>query len=619
MSYPTNPDDAETRPTYLRNITQALFLDENDNVAVRTGFTGNIIISGNVNIPGNIDAHISEIGTSGNLTVPYMPIAGNITIDTGQSVAIDGNVNIGTMPNVNATITGTANVSISNQNPAYISAFEEPLAVTITPVIQQNAVYGLDPENWVTTELNNGNVSVNTNSVWQVQSGTTAGGYARLATSKYMTYLPGQGSMFRWTAAFTANGTTKNALGVDNIVQNTGPIDREDGYSVGYSGSSANDASRKIGFLHRRNGSAQIEKLTVTTAPTGAQTATITLNGTPFTVALTTSTSTAYTAKQIALALIADPVAGQLWDIEACSNIVTLTYYSPGPRTGTYSFSSTGAGTIAVAAFSQFVLGVTPTDVWTYVSDWDNQNIVFDPTKLNVFGLDMRWLGAGIVRLFMEDPTTGNMVLLHTQRWSSTDVVPHLNKPSLRLVYRSGTTNPAITPSQNVIVSGSSVFSGIQGVIAQTTASQSYYALDSTTRAKDLVWHLLSIQNPLTRGSDINKSYLVLQDLSVSAQANDPSVVYIIKNCVGTDSLILFQPIPNASAFNFAQYSNTTLNENLSLDNVSLVQSLGVNGSAQFVLGQYNLTLSPGESVSIFISSTNAINKTSVGLAWKVD
>lgn len=122
MSYPTNPDDATTRPTYLRNITQALFLDENDNVAVRTGFTGNIIISGNVNIPGNIDAHISEIGTSGNLTVPYMPIAGNITIDTGQSVGISGNVNIGTMPNVNATVSGTVAVSSITGNLAGITA-----------------------------------------------------------------------------------------------------------------------------------------------------------------------------------------------------------------------------------------------------------------------------------------------------------------------------------------------------------------------------------------------------------------------------------------------------------------------------------------------------------------
>ena len=83
------PEPSNVAPWYLRNITQALALDETSgNVYVRTGFTGNIVIEGNVVIPGNVDAHISEIGTSGNLTVPYMPIAGNITIDAGQTVEV---------------------------------------------------------------------------------------------------------------------------------------------------------------------------------------------------------------------------------------------------------------------------------------------------------------------------------------------------------------------------------------------------------------------------------------------------------------------------------------------------------------------------------------------------
>jgi len=142
------PDPSNVAPWYLRNINQALELNETTGqVFVRTGFEGNIIITGNVTIPGNVDAHISEIGTSGNLTVPWMPVSidgnssvsisggnvnaavtgtvavssinSNVTIvDGGGSITIDGNVgvtgnvNIGTMPNVNANITG-GNVTVT--------------------------------------------------------------------------------------------------------------------------------------------------------------------------------------------------------------------------------------------------------------------------------------------------------------------------------------------------------------------------------------------------------------------------------------------------------------------------------------------------------------------------
>jgi hypothetical protein len=156
------PDPSNVAPWYLRNINQALELNEaTGQVFVRTGFEGNIIISGNVAIPGNVDAHISEIGTSGTLTVPWMPVSingnsnvtiaggnvnaavtgtvavsgitgniagitGNVTVvDGGGSLTVDGNVgitgnvnigtmpnvNIGTMPNVNAAVTGTVGVS----------------------------------------------------------------------------------------------------------------------------------------------------------------------------------------------------------------------------------------------------------------------------------------------------------------------------------------------------------------------------------------------------------------------------------------------------------------------------------------------------------------------------
>ena len=616
------------------------------NVASIPAISGTVAVSSLPAVTGTVSINNSVTITNTSFAITNFPTTSTVYQGTNPWT-ITGTVNIGTMPEVeikndigNPIPVSKNTTTNSITNPIYVSnegsqvvvgdlpapsltAFDEPLAVGITPVIQADAMYGLDPDFWTITELNSGTVSVTTNTTWQVQSGTNPGGYARLASSKYMTYQPGQGSMFRWTAAFTtgtvSTSTAKHALGVDSIVQNTGPIDREDGYSFGYSGSTANDASRKIGILHRRAGRAETRKLTITTAPTGNQTAIVTLDGVAYSITLTASTSVEYTANQIANKLKAITTATNTWDIEGCNGHVTFTYYSPGARSGTYSFTSTGAGTLAIGTFSQIYAGATPSDIWTYVDQWDNQDIEFDPTKLNVFGIDFRWLGAGRVRFFMEDPISAKFVLVHTLRWAGNYIYPHLNKPSLRLIYRSGTTNLAVTPSKNVVVTGASIFAGIQGMINQTGGSQGWFDIDSTTRVKDTVWHLMSIQNPYVRNDGVNKASIIIQTLTVAVQATDPSVVYIVKNATGVSDVLVFQNIPNNTPSMFAQYSVSVLSENLSVDRLTNIQTVGINGTAQFDLIPYNLSLSPGETVSFFISSSNAINRSAVGVTWKVD
>lgn len=64
-----------TKAWYLRDLSEALYLDDTGNVTVRTGFAGNIQISGNVVIPGSVEVsstpenpvhnHVTEVGTSG--------------------------------------------------------------------------------------------------------------------------------------------------------------------------------------------------------------------------------------------------------------------------------------------------------------------------------------------------------------------------------------------------------------------------------------------------------------------------------------------------------------------------------------------------------------------------
>ena len=131
---PSVPDPEHVKPWYLRNITEALALDEaSGNVYVRTGFVGNIIIEGNVNIPGNIQVystpedpvhtHITEVGTTGILEVPYMPIDGNVVVTSGNITFTNTTIEVtqGTDPwivtgNVNANVSGNVVVTSGNIN-----------------------------------------------------------------------------------------------------------------------------------------------------------------------------------------------------------------------------------------------------------------------------------------------------------------------------------------------------------------------------------------------------------------------------------------------------------------------------------------------------------------------
>jgi hypothetical protein len=634
---------AISKDTNANSDTNRIFVNATGTVELGTTTLAaleNITVTGSVSV-SNFPATQAVTGTFWQATqpvsiatMPTTPVTGTfwqatqpvsiaslpeieIKNDTGNPIPISATTAANSSGNpiyVSANIANNTPITVAQSDVA-VTAFDEPISVPLTPVIQADAQYGLDPDFWIQTKLRGGDITITPYNTWQVSSGTSPGGYARLATSKYMSYQDGQGSLFRWTAAFTATGTDKNALGVDSIVQNTGPIDREDGYSFGYSGDPSN---RKIGILHRRNGKTEIRTLTITRAPTGNQTATITLDGTAYTVAITAG-DVYHCANQIATALKAITTATNTWDIEGCNGVVTFTYYSPGAHSGTYSFSSAGTGTTALGTFAQVAAGTTPTDVWTYVDQWDNQTIQFDPTKLNVYQIDMRWLGAGRVRFFMENPATGKMELVHTQRWAGTSVVPHINKPALRIAYRSGTTNPAVTPSQNVVVTGASVMSGVQGLRTQTGSSQGRYNIDATNKAKDTVWHLMSVQNPFVRAGGVNKASLMMQTLTVAAQGADPSVIYIVKDAFALSDVLAYIAIPNTTPAMFAQYSISAVSIDLSTQRICNVQTLGINGNATFDLASYNLTLAPGETISVFISSSNALSRTAVGLTWLVD
>ena len=130
------PQPTEVAPWYLRNITQALELDQaTGNVFVRT----NAVIVGNVSVGnvaigalGNVDLSNSSLPVtveSGNVTVfqgtdPWA-VTGNVYVDgisgniagiTANVTVVDGGGSLTVDGNVNATVAGTVNTVIGGTN-----------------------------------------------------------------------------------------------------------------------------------------------------------------------------------------------------------------------------------------------------------------------------------------------------------------------------------------------------------------------------------------------------------------------------------------------------------------------------------------------------------------------
>jgi hypothetical protein len=118
MAYQHNKRDPN-----LNNLHHAMeYQDDLPHLRVTLG-SDNITITGDVNLVDTVTVnstpedpvhiHITEIGTSGVLAVPYMPIQGTVTVnqpvavtDNNSSLTVDGSVSVSNFPATQA-VTGT--------------------------------------------------------------------------------------------------------------------------------------------------------------------------------------------------------------------------------------------------------------------------------------------------------------------------------------------------------------------------------------------------------------------------------------------------------------------------------------------------------------------------------
>lgn len=495
-----------------------------------------------------------------------------------------------------------------------VSAFNEPLGLTITPVIQLDGVYGTTSDVIQTYNTGSGSGAGSDTQMFYANSGTTAYGYGVVRSRRILRYRPGQGALCRFTAMYSPP--------IDNSTQRAGLISLEQALNIGYNGT-------QFGVLRANGGKAHITVLTINVAPTGSQTATVTLNGVAFNISITAGTTTA-----TAVTIASTTFSG--WEAQQVDNTIVFLSTSLGVKSGTYSFSSSGAGTLATGTFSAKQAGVDQTETWTYQNQFNIDRLdgtkgtindvglnpsgmLLDPSKINIYQINFRWLGAGEIRYAIENSINGNMVFFHHEHYSNRNIVPHLANPS----FKTGYAAASLGSTTNLTVKGSSMMGAIEGDIRQNELGRSTSVI-TTSLGSSAINHLVTIRNPaVTNGKSgalngnyiVNSKELILKDISISIQGNDPAIVYIFFDATSFSGVHSYSSNPK----NNALICNVTGTFNGTIDPAIFQFAVGINGTSQTALSSYRITIPPDSSISIAVYSLQAISKAACTVTWSED
>jgi hypothetical protein len=163
----------------------------------------------------------------------------------------------------------------------------------------------------------------------------------------------------------------------------------------------------------------------------------------------------------------------------------------------------------------------------------------------------------------------------------------------------------------------------IEGDIRQNELNRSTGVSKSSLGTGSL-HHLLTVRNPyVTNGKSgalngnyiVNAKELLLKDISIAVQGNDPGTVYVFfepTSFSGTHQYFS-QPKDNAMV--------STVDGTLSVtvDTAVCRFVTPINGDSQYKLSDFRVAIPPGSYVSIAIESTANISRATVALVFSED
>lgn len=437
-------------------------------------------------------------------------------VPSTAGIPVQTTTNNGSKVNVPGDQYGHLEVALHSPRNPFGSIHTEGL----TPIFQVDAVYPTANEALVSTGATISGTVDNNSGSYRVSSGTGQYSQAFVQGVKRLRYRPGQGVVARFTAKYSDP--------VPYSYQVVGVGHAEDGVFFGYADITG-AATPEFGILYSSRGVREIQTLTVTTGATVGSDVTVTLNSVATPVTVTAASNTYRTAWEISQ----QEFSG--WKAYPNGASVVFIADSAGAKAGTFSFS---AGTTnAGASFAETRSGASATEEFIPQSTWNGDpldgtgpsGITLDPTKGNVFQINIQYLGYGPLVFMVETTTASNnptWTVVHTIARGNTEVISSFGNPSFPFsmaVYSAGSTS-------NLSVECPSFAGFIEGP-KMLQGPRFHYDNDlETTVTAAAYWSLFTVLNPRVHDGKANQSVVNILDLSFAASHTQPVKFFLVKN-----------------------------------------------------------------------------------------
>ena len=255
-------------------------------------------------------------------------------------------------------------------------------------------------------------------------------------------------------------------------------------------------------------------------------------------------------------------------------------------------------------------------DTWVPQASWNldpcdgsgESGFTIDPTKLNIYRIQMGYLGAFGAIMSVLNSYNGQWIEVHRFVFTNQRTTPHITNPTMYF----GITAANTTNATNIAVSSASFFIGIEGERRRLGGTYGVSSFKSIATTQN---NVVTIRNNTTINGITNRSMLRLRSISVSTAASVPVVFLLTKNTTlgGTPAYTNIDSTNSLAAYDTA---GTTITGGNQVFNCVI----GANGNQFADLTEFDIYLLPGETLTISAASiSGAAANQVVAINWNED